>query len=164
MSDEFGGRVINGEVTRYSEQKPQDDPQVFLDALDVLLATPGVEAVRWNQYTPYFNDGEVCVFHIYGALVRIAGDGEQEGEYGNGFRSTYDLYDYDLSAGGSYETRRVFNPIAGFDSRVIHEAIIEFEGVLENGRHYVVLNTKFGDPAEVTATPEGFNVEFHDHE
>lgn len=28
---------------------------------------PRVEAVKWRQYAPYFNDGEVCEFSVYDA-------------------------------------------------------------------------------------------------
>ena len=30
---------------------------------------PGVDFITWNQYTPYFNDGEECVFTIYGINI-----------------------------------------------------------------------------------------------
>jgi len=26
--------------------------------------TPSVKALAWNQYTPWFNDGEPCIFHM----------------------------------------------------------------------------------------------------
>lgn len=164
MSD-FGGKTISGDINRFSEAPPtQDDPQVFLDALDKVLECPGVEAVRWNQYTPYFNDGDACTFSIYSAYVKIKGDDEEVGDYGNGFRSTYDLYDYDPEAGDTYETRRKFNQIGDFPAKMIHDSLSEFEGVLESGKHYVVLNEKFGDPAQVTATRDGFEVEFYEHD
>lgn len=160
MSD-FEGRAIKGDITRYTDGiKAQDDPQEFLDALDKLLAKPGVEAVRWNQYTPYFNDGEACTFRIYGASVKLAGDDEEVGDYGDGYRDTYNLYEY---GPGGYQDK-VYISVNGIDGRGVYEALNEFEGVLEGGSHYVVLNQKFGDPATVTATTAGFDVEFYDHD
>lgn len=158
---EFGGKTINGEITRYTNgPKAQDDPQVFLDALDAILAVPGIEAVKWQQYTPYFNDGEPCIFRIYTAYVRITGDDPEVGDYADGFRSTYELYDYVV--GERYV--RKFNPIAGYDSKAIYDALAVFEDVLSSGSHYTVLNDKFGDPAEVVARTDGFTVEFYEHD
>lgn len=155
----FGGRPISGDISHYTEgMKEQDDPQVFLDALDKLLAVPGVESVRWQQYTPYFNDGEACVFRIYDAYVRIAGDTDQDaGDYGDGYRSNWELSD-------GYGATRRFKEIGGFSTEPIAEALGEFTNVLESGRHYVVLEKKFGDPAQVTATAAGFEVEYYEHD
>lgn len=165
--DVFEGRPVEGEINRYTDGiKEQDDPKLFIEALDTLLAVPGVEAVRWNQYTPYFNDGEACVFSIYSAYVKVSGDEDEEaGDYGDGYRSTYDLYDYDHSKSGSYEDRQVFGTVGGYPAKMIHDALKAFESVLENGRHYVILNQKFGDPAQVTANRDGsFTVEFYEHD
>src|SRR4051812_40042058 len=104
MSDLLG-RPIEGEANRFTTPPPsQDELQKFLDAVDAILAVPGVEAVRWQQYAPSWNDGEACEFGVNGASVKIAGDkvdeepedGEDyyESENGNGFRTSYDLYDY----------------------------------------------------------------------
>jgi len=46
-----------------------------------------VEAVRWTQYTPYFNDGEPCVFRVNEPMFKIGEDG---GDYGDGF-----VYEYE---------------------------------------------------------------------
>lgn len=158
--NEFGGRTINGEVSRYTERKKQADPQALLDALDALLDTPGVEAVRWNQYTPYFNDGEPCEFNVYDAYVKIAGDEEEAGDYADGYRNSYELWDFENGWGSA----KVFHNIAGADGKAIHAALEAFEKELQGERHDVVLNEKFGDPAQVTATKAGFDVEFYEHD
>lgn len=160
-NEDFAGRTVTGEISRFSDgPTEQDDPQAFLDALDKLLAFPGVESVRWQQYTPYFNDGEACTFRIYGAMVRLTGDAEEVGEYGDGFRDSYSLYEY---GPGGWKDKQYIQ-IGGIDGKAVHDALEEFEGVLENRRHYVVLNQKFGDPAEVTATRDGFSVEYYEHD
>jgi hypothetical protein len=161
MTDEFGGKKINGEINRYTDgPSEQDDPQVFLDALDRLLATPGVEAVRWQQYTPYFNDGEACTFRIYGAMVKIAGDDESVGDYEDGYRDSYNLYEF---GPGGYKDKQYIK-IGDVDGRQVYDKLTDFESVLESGAHFVVLNQKFGDPSEVTATKDGFQVEFYSHD
>ncbi len=34
---------------------------------------PEVRAVRWTQYTPYFNDGDPCVFNVHDISLLIDG-------------------------------------------------------------------------------------------
>lgn len=160
MTSTFADRPINGDVSHYADEpKQQDDPQVLLDALDKLLAVPGVESVRWTQYTPYFDDGEACVFHPYDAYVKVAGS-DDEGESGDGYLGEYDLFDYT----NGYDSPKVFGEFGGHPGEPIYAALKEFEDVLTNGRHYVVLSQKFGDPAEVTATTAGFDVEYYEHD
>lgn len=39
---------------------------------DLFAAFPQVAAIRWTQYTDYFNDGDPCVFHVHDPSVRLA--------------------------------------------------------------------------------------------
>jgi hypothetical protein len=46
---------------------------------ELFAAAPAIKAVRWTQYTPYFNDGDACVFRIHDpeySTVDPDGDGE----------------------------------------------------------------------------------------
>lgn len=38
---------------------------------DFFAKYPNVHSFRWNQYTPYFNDGDVCYFNRYQTEVRF---------------------------------------------------------------------------------------------
>lgn len=42
---------------------------------------PGLHGVQWEQYTPYFNDGDECVFHIREPEFDVTGDGEYLDEW-----------------------------------------------------------------------------------
>ncbi len=147
------GRPIQGEIGHFSGALPkQANPQEFLDALDALLAIDEVAGVRWEQYTPYFNDGEACVFWANGPRVKLSFDDRDEDEiedsdYGDEYHDAYSLSDIDVLAVGG-----------------IYQALRRFEGLLTNGSHYVIMSEKFGDPATVTATPAGFEVEFYEHD
>lgn len=44
-------------------------------------ANPNIEAVRWTQYTPYFNDGDPCVFGLHGVECQIKGSEDFQDEY-----------------------------------------------------------------------------------
>lgn len=160
MTNEVFGRPINGDVTRYKTVVEQDDPQLFIDALDAVLAFDGVESVRWTQYTPYFNDGDPCEFStiIYGGGVKLSFGDPDHGDYENGYYEEFRFYN---------SSTRSFEPITTIndhDVTALSEAFIVFEEALSNGKHEIFLQQNFGDPAEVTATKEGFDVEFYDHD
>ena len=51
---------------------------------------PEAEAFRWTQYTPYFNDGDPCVFRVNSPYVKI---GEEGGDDDEGYLEKYDFED-----------------------------------------------------------------------
>ena len=49
---------------------------------------PKLEAVSWTQYTPYFNDGDVCEFAAHTDYLTVLFDGQEYEELGSySFRS-----------------------------------------------------------------------------
>lgn len=62
---EFLGMKIKGDWNSPGsdpvDQKPKEELAPLIEAV---VNDPRIEAVRWVQYTPYFNDGEPCVFSI----------------------------------------------------------------------------------------------------
>lgn len=140
--NELNGRIIEGEVQRDAEMEEQHPDGEFTSALDELLGTDGVEAVKWEQYTPYFNDGDACVFHPYEARLRPVDGDEEAGDYSDGF---LDDYGDGLSAS-------------------LKVALGKFNEVLTSGYYNVLLVKKFGDHAEVTATKEKFVIDSYDHD
>lgn len=178
MTNEVFGRPIKGDINHYTGALPeQEDPAKFIEALDKLLAHPKVSKVRWTQYTPYFNDGEACEFSSHGAQISLVGaervadeEGYEDSEgrwYDEGdeiFYDTYSLYTYETDENGIVQRNsgKVYK-VKGIETEDVAVALAEFEIHL-NSKHYVWLNETFGDPAEVTATAEGFEVEFYEHE
>lgn len=66
MTDFKIDRPVKGEILATSRDvTPQIDGAEFLRRLDRVLELPGVAGVVWEQYTPYFNDGEPCVFTVW---------------------------------------------------------------------------------------------------
>jgi len=60
-------------------------PLVEGAAINLFEVCPEIESVYWAQYTPYFNDGDSCVFSVHEPQYRLAGDEEElnpwEGSY-----------------------------------------------------------------------------------
>jgi len=163
----FAGLPVEGEINRYTEgAKEQHDPQILVDALHALLGTPGVEAIRWEQYTPYFNDGEPCVFSIYEARVKTTDSNPDGGDYEDGFLSTYDLFDevtYNRSLPWGDPNRAQYT-YSDPEQERLHKALQHFNELVSSGHHYAILQDKFGDPAQVTVTRDEFTVEHYDHD
>jgi hypothetical protein len=140
MSAMFAERPIEGEVNAgdtLAEQHPESE---FVDALNTILNTKGCAAVRWTQYTPYFNDGDACVFRVNDPSVLPTGAGDSDDD-----DSWIDAWSLD-------------------DNSPLKTALKAFESVLDGGHHDVLLGKQFGDHAQVTATKEKFIVDFYDHD
>jgi len=107
-------------------------------------ACPNVDAVRWRQYTPYFNDGDVCTFRLREPTFRFVEVPEsvQDGldEYGDDFCEVWG--DATSALGISEEADQQLNSVFDDD----------------------VMLAVFGDHVQVTATREGFFVDEYDHD
>ena len=103
----------------------------------VFDAHPDLKAIRWRQYTPYFNDGDPCTFRVGEVYAKFADTDEEEGDYGDGFESNYG--DRRKTPAGE-----AVSSIGRIDKEI-------FEAV-------------FGDHCQVTATREGFDVEEYSHD
>jgi len=149
------GRPVRGEITEGSGPRADQWPdEKFVEYLDAVLDIPGVEGVRWRQYTPYFNDGEPCIFGLHGIGVKVTGGEGDSGDYDDGYVDEWSMKDYSGGYGDKATIKplyaQVFEPL-----RALEEAFPHFEDFLERS---------FGDHAIVTATKEGFDVEFYDHD
>lgn len=113
--------------------------------LDEFWATapPAIEAVRWQQFTPYFNDGEPCVFRVYESqfkLTAVTIDAEDQED-----DDTYFLYDYQLHRYNEEIPKDVVGP--------------DFSDIEE------LLLAAFDDHVQVTAARTGeITVDEYDHE
>lgn len=145
-------RPVVGDITRSNRHDvDQISPAEFLARLDAVLAFPEVEYVQWDQYTPYFNDGEPCVFSVGEVGVRVTGVDEDAGDYGDGILTEWDL-------NPRYGREGLFD---GPDWAGIHVAL---EKLNQSGEWERIALENFGDHAEVRATKDGFSVEYYEHE
>lgn len=127
----------------------------FLEAIDAILSVPGVYSVRWEQYTPYFADGEPCEFSVNDISFRLTPEDDEEderGDYGDGYIDSWSL---------KYTRER---------GELTELSEDHYEALKKAFDHWTKLNfdevarRNFGDHARVTATVEGFNVEFYEHD
>lgn len=120
---------------------------------------PVLTEFRWNQYTPYFNDGDTCEFSANVDYLYVNGEHEDElkcldekniVEYGR--------WDRNL---GEY-IGRVEEPNPEYNKELAI-AVIEVKEMLKLIPKELYLNM-FGDHVEVIVTKEGIEVEEYNHD
>lgn len=175
-------RPISGDITPSNRSSvPQISKEEFMDRLDAVLNLPKVKSVVWDQYTPYFNDGDECLFGIQEPRLILESDEEgddQDALFGTGYREYYsgytasELYQAKPGVGydywtGTYPNRTIirskvtFIAQDGTDLEPYFDALSAFSKTAE---WEDVALTNFGDHATVTATTEGFSVDYYEHD
>jgi hypothetical protein len=123
------------------ELKEQMSQQFQVELKDIFkelfVAYPNVKAIGWTQYTPYFNDGEPCVFSVNDLYV---------------CDETCNIDSYDI-----YSWNEIWR---GGDDK--YPLIAEVAGILQNAEDILLM--MFGDHVKIIATSEGLTVEEYDHE
>lgn len=109
---------------------------------------PLVNAILWNQYTPYFNDGEPCEFRVgFATFTNSDGSMINWGEY-TGEEEGVWTYGDDCYNDEENEVPAEVNTTL-CDS---------FDRILQSGEMEDVMLAMFGDHVTVIATREGFEV------
>lgn len=109
-----------------------------------LKDNPEVKSVAWSQYTPYFNDGEPCVFRIQGIyFMKI------------------ELEDFNFDVLEGDEQIRTWRKEDGV-SESTYNACVELEKMLGGAEE--VLEAVFGDHVYVIVTNKGVDVQEYEHD
>jgi hypothetical protein len=163
------GRPISGDVSNYSYARRlvQKGPEEFLEVLDAFFEKyPHVTFIRWGQGTPGFNDGEPCTFDLHEIRFGLTDPDEEADEedddFGDNSFSAYSLYDFtdDLGSDGRW-IKEFKTSLNGAEiPEGFYDDFTTFAG--EFGHFEDLFQEKFGDPAEVTATRDGFHVDYYE--
>lgn len=156
----FIGMSIVGNVTR-SDRKNQRPVEEFQPIVKAAIESEGVSEIRWTQYTPYFNDGEPCVFHAHG-LRSVTVDGVHVDEYGYGddHERVIGSRPYNWSAAGRIPAGPYVGP-----NEARYDALEVLNSALGGGEFEDVLLDLFGDHAEIRIVPgDAIHVEYYEHD
>jgi len=135
-------------------------------------ANPRVKEVKWDQYAPYFNDGDACTFSVYEPNFTITSetpkDSERkailsrltdreievlglvrdpEGKGGEIEGTWWELYD-------DPETKKYVDP----------DNLKALENFITSPPTENLLKSLFGEDCTVVATREGFSIQTCDHD
>jgi hypothetical protein len=116
-------------------------------------ANPDIDQIAWTQYTPYFNDGDACVFGVNEMGFTLAKDKVDLSEV-----------DYPDEEGNFYESSfwngegKYTDPVSEY--RKLFSA---FVGQVTSLPDEIFLNA-FGDHVRVIANKDGFDVQEYSHD
>lgn len=172
------GIPIEGSITGIGaarvQQLPIEDLQPLLQAVH---DDPGIVAFGWRQFTPYYIDGEQCVFsvgNVWFLTPEDAGDVEDQEVREEDYYTWEEWHGYHGKKGFS-ETVDVWNRPQGerpwkgevrnprYD-QARFERCEAFAQAVWSNRFDLALLAKFGDHAIVTINQDKITVEFYDHE
>lgn len=155
----FLGIPVQGDITEASTRVPQKPLEELQPLLQAVLDDPTITEFGWRQYTPYFNDGDPCVFSAHGLWVRTTQNGADD-----------DLdVDYNQALG---KRPRPFNPrTMEFTTKAYegpdearYDRCQELNKAIQSGAFDNVLLDAFGDHAHILIRSDGIEVEFYEHD
>lgn len=161
----FLGVAVVGDIQqahRGVAQKPIEDLAPLFQAV---LDDPLIAEFGWQQYTPYYNDGEACEFTISTPWFRTTQDDTASDE---------DDLQVDLEhptlglVEGHYQGAYPHVEFVQTGYTGHHEATLlackALSAAIASGAFDTVLQENFGDHASVTVRRDGIDVETYEHE
>ncbi|MEV3860728.1 hypothetical protein AB0J38_41270 [Streptomyces sp. NPDC050095] len=161
----FLGMPVSGKLCNGSTRKDQSPVEDLAPALQALLDDPTIAEFGWTQYTPFFNDGDVCEFSVNELWVRTMREADSECD-------DYDLYwGYHPSLGrelwewrGQGEERTYVRIGYEGPDEERFQRVKDLNHALVSGHYDAALLGAFGDHAIVTVRKDRIQVEFYEHD
>ena len=165
MQDEFDKLLAEREELNKKFQKKAQE--LFKETTkEFFEKNPGITAIIWTQYTPFFNDGESCVFGVNEPYFTNADGDDMDdvtsyGEYEGDSEGVWSESDWIFTSDSDYcrEKRRGMN-LDGVDVR----SIAKMSALLQSSEMEDVMEAMFGDHVRIVATRDGFDVNDHEHD
>lgn len=108
-----------------------------------------IDSFSWTQYTPYFNDGETCEFHVYADYPEVNGENIDDVEW----------YDWKIKF-PKYENEIDKTKVNVEECNIVLEFIKAIESIPEE-----FMQGLFGDHAKVTIFRDGsVETDVYDHD
>lgn len=168
----------------YDEKLRREGEAAVKDAFkDVFEKFPELRSIQWTQYTPYWNDGDVCHFSVHEFDISVGTDEQglkaqiedkkaqqklaaDRGAWKTAQNLQDDIDELEaLLAGGGEDYsygESIYSLKKDKDPRTqeMVKAVIALQRELPDD----VLEDVFGDHVSVVATREGFKVKEYEHE
>lgn len=172
-ADEF--RAHLEEINReFREKMKETSHRAFKSFFD---STPRVRAICWVQYTPYFNDGDECVFSLSELTFCTDDIGDDPEEFnhpssyeGVNIHATWQLYEKYVGYSEAYD-REGSNYYARL-AEGLKKSLETDDGTLErcNAMYAFIhsnedlMESMFGDHQKVYVTRDGVYTKEYDHD
>ena len=165
----FLGIPVEGDISKPDRRTPQRPISELEPLMRAVLDDETIRAFGWRQYTPYFNDGEPCVFGVHGAwFVTVDDDVDlnevDEDEYGVDWGEHPSIGHREYEYVGNWPDRvRVPGRYTGSDE-ARYDRVRALSDAIVGGAFEDVLLEAFGDHAAVRVTRDGITVDTYEHD
>lgn len=156
-------RAIAAEFQQTAQQLFKETTTQFF------VENPGVKAIVWKQYTPYFNDGDTCEFSVNDPYFTNAeGEDLHDISWGQYDGERDDIWVAESIGwlmnhkdnGYNGDTIRLIEKSGGVNA----QSCDNFSSIICSSEMQNVMLAMFGDHVEVVATAQGFDVSSFDHD
>lgn len=150
---------IKGQIAEFDEKRKallSELKNEFTPMIKPLFEKhPKIKSVKWNQYTPYFNDGDECTFSTNIYHMDVNGEDEDDNE------ALDWRIKYYLKGDDEYKNLLTENPKADIE---LYHGVEEFKALL-NSIPDDFYKDLFGDHVSVEITADGIiEVEEYEHD
>lgn len=171
----FLGIPVEGDIARPSRRVSQRPLSELAPLLRAVLEDPTMHSLGWTQYTPYFNDGDPCVFGVAEPWFLTVDDAAKLERDEDGSCEEFDKDEYEVyygvhptlgTRGDDYDPVKremVYKPYAGPDEDR-YERVMALAKAIGSEAFDDVLLEAFGDHAKVTVKSSGISVMFYEHD
>lgn len=167
----FLGIMVDGEICKGDARVAQLSLTEFEPLVRAVLDDETIHSFGWCQHTPYFNDGDPCIFSAGELWVKTTEDvtsskseGEEEGE---GEYEELDGYAVDChpTLGGREWDRvtREYGAYTGPDE-ARYTNCVNLDKAIQGGAFDNVLLEAFGDHAEIAIKRTGITIRKFSHD
>lgn len=171
---------IQKQIEKLEKQASKESSKLISKGFkEIFKKYPNLKSFSWNQYTPYFNDGDECVFGAYTDYLTINDSEQEESVYGvkqfldvlhnpkkeiNRLKKKIEECKKD-KYGCDYLQEQIKNIEAGSieetkNKLAILEDISQILSTIDNDCYKSI----FGDHVRVTVTKDGWSTESYEHE
>jgi hypothetical protein len=120
--------------------------------------TPEIKVIKWTQYTPYFNDGDTCIFRVNDPTFSNVDDSTLVSTYGE-----LDMDEYEAKEEGLYAFEGSWSRPDDLPAHVVTNTDL-ISNLICSEEMEEVFEAAFGDHVCVTVTRDGIDIEDHDHD
>jgi hypothetical protein len=175
----FLGIPVQGDIDQGGKRTPQKPLSELEPLIRAVLADEYIHSFGWTQYTPYFADGDPCVFSVgepwFKSVDDVVGKKTDEDEdydaddndsfsVGYGRHPSLGEQDYEYENPRDFENRRkVYGPYRG-DHQESFAVCAALNDAINSGAFEDVLLEAFGDHASVRVTATGITVDSYSHD
>lgn len=171
----FLGIPIEGDISRGMKKEKQRPLSELEPLLRAVLDDELIHSFGWNQYTPYFNDGEPCVFRVgetwFKTIHDVKSDDGDEDDYEgrDKYSVTYSTHptlgrrDYDWNNTRDGQRLKEWKSYEGSHEQTWMNCHALAEAVDSEAFDDVLLEA-FGDHADIEITRDGIKVDTYEHD